>query len=416
MTYSNKFKLIIFFSFLLKLTFILFFHEKGLSDEWLILFKNYLNNKSYSYYIFDGRYIPSSYMPPLYLFFLYFSKIISLDMFNFLYVTYFFQLLLSTFSVYLFFYICRNFFNKNYSLFGVLIFSIFPLLVYSNALVSSATLQLFLYLSFFKLYLDLLNENKNIFKLVCLIFVSSACLLLRGEFLIILLFSIIYLVVINKKMISFAIILIVCSFLITSPYIIRNFMNTGKIHIVNVTGYALWKGNNHLAKVEGFHNSLHPNQNKSWPKVDEFKNLYKKLNNVPKNNKYEINRDEVFKKEAINNIFSDKKKYFKLYLKKLISYFFIDINSTLKNYYHPAHIYPLIIFSFMSLPGFLIGIKKFRNSKIVYIFLITGLLTFLISSFFILPRYKISIISFQILSSLFFIEYLIKIFKKEKKI
>ena len=59
-------------------------------------------------------------------------------------------------------------------------------------------------------------------------------------------------------------------------------MNTDNVHLVNVTGYALWKGNNQLVKVEGFHNSLHPEKRETWPKIPEFDNLYKKLDTVKK--------------------------------------------------------------------------------------------------------------------------------------
>jgi len=194
-----------------------------------------------------------------------------------------------------------------------------------------------------------------------------------------------------------------------------DYLNTKKIHIVNVTGYALWKGNNHLAKVEGFHNPLHPDVRESWPNIKEFSNLYSKLDNIKKDKRYEINRDAVFAEEAFNNILSNKKIYFILYIKKIFSYFFIDLESSLKNYYNYLHICPVLIFSFMSIPGIFIGLKKFKNSQIVYVLLIMGILTSVISVFFVLPRYKISIISLQILASLFLIEYVVNLLTKKNK-
>jgi 4-amino-4-deoxy-L-arabinose transferase-like glycosyltransferase len=415
MQFNKKLSLIILFSFIIKLLVIIIFHEKTLSDEWLIIFNNFQIDKSYSYYIFNSNYIPSSYLPPLYFLILYFSKIVTFGEFNFLYITYFIQLLLSTFSVLLFFHICKSFFKNSYSLLGATIFSIFPLIVFSNALISSVTLQLFLYLAFFKLYIDILNGKKNFLHIFLLILVSGACLLLRGEFLIIFIFSIIYLAIQDKKKIILALILLLFSSLMVAPYVVRNYLNTEKIHIVNVTGYALWKGNNHLAKVEGFHNPLHPDARDSWPNIKEFDNLYSKLDNIKKDKLYEINRDAVFAEEAFNNISSNKKIYFILYIKKIFSYFFIDLESSLKNYYNYLHIYPVLIFSFMSIPGIFIGLKKLKNSQIVYVFLIMGILTSVISVFFVLPRYKISIISFQILASLFLVEYLVNLLTKRNK-
>ena len=37
-----------------------------------------------------------------------------------------------------------------------------------------------------------------------------------------------------------------------------------------------------------------------------------------KDREYEVNRDKVFKTEAIENIISNKKKYFILYIKKIL--------------------------------------------------------------------------------------------------
>ena len=163
---KNKLNIIIITSFLLKLTFVFFVHEKNLSDEWIILFNNFQENNSYSYFIFDGKHVPSSYMPPLYFIFLYFNKILSLNLVNFLYLVFLNQILLSTMSDYLFYKICKNFFNDKNSLIGTLIFSLFPLMIYSNGLVSSASLQMFLYLLFFNYYLLFLEGKVDIISIL----------------------------------------------------------------------------------------------------------------------------------------------------------------------------------------------------------------------------------------------------------
>lgn len=405
---KNKLNIIIITSFLLKLTFVFFVHEKNLSDEWIILFNNFQENNSYSYYIFDGKHVPSSYMPPLYFIFLYFNKILSLNLVNFLYLVFLNQILLSTMSVYLFYKICKNFFNDKNSLIGTLIFSLFPLMIYSNGLVSSASLQMFLYLLFFNYYLFFLEGKVDIISILKLSIICSLNLILRGEFIIIFFFSIFYFILINKKKTLSGIIVLILSIGLISPYILRNFDNTNKLHIVNSSGYALWKGNNQLANVEGFHNSLNPNTRKSWPDVKEFESLYSELDKIEKNELYEINRDDVFKKEALKNISSNKIKYFLLYLKKIFSFYLIDFESSLKNYYNFFHIIPVLIFGILSIPGIIIAYKKKGNFKIKYLISMTLILTCFISIFFILPRYKISIISFQILFSIFCVEYIKK--------
>ena len=82
-------------------------------NEWNILLENLVNYKSYSFYNFDNQLIPSVYMPPIYPFFLYSVKVItSFENTNFLYVIIFIQIILSTYSVYLFYQINQNFFFK----------------------------------------------------------------------------------------------------------------------------------------------------------------------------------------------------------------------------------------------------------------------------------------------------------------
>ena len=118
-------RLILGVSFVAKILVVLFFHEKNLSNEWSILFDNFERLKIYSYYTLEGQNIPSSYMPPLYLMFLYGSKLLSFELFNFIYVVYFLQVLLSTISVLLFFKFCNYFFDKSFSTFGALIYAFF---------------------------------------------------------------------------------------------------------------------------------------------------------------------------------------------------------------------------------------------------------------------------------------------------
>ena len=249
---NKKINIIIFFSFFIKLIFVVFFHEKSLSDEWAVLFQNFKNFKSYSYYVFENQNIPSSYMPPMYFIFIYINKMLSFEKINFLYLIYLNQILISSLTVYLFYKLCQNFLNERLSLFGALIFSVFPLIVYSNGLISSACLQLFFYLLFLNLFLKIFTNDFSRKKLFYLAIISALTLMLRGEFLVILLFSLIYLAASNYKKIIQAIAILTITIILVSPYLIRNYINTGNIHLVNVTGYALWKGNNQLSNVEDF--------------------------------------------------------------------------------------------------------------------------------------------------------------------
>ena len=117
-----------------------------------------------------------------------------------------------------------------------------------------------------------------------------------------------------------------------------------EIFIVKSLGYNLWKGNNQLSSVEGYENL----------KRTEFTGLKNKITNLKKNKYYEINKDSIFLDEAIYNLSKNSIYYFKLFLKKIFSYYFFDINSNYPNYFNFFHIAPIVILSFLSFPGLFI--------------------------------------------------------------
>ena len=120
--------------------------------------------------------------------------------------------------------------------------------------------------------------------------------------------------------------------------------------------------------------------------------------------RYEIQVSDL--DEAISNLTNNSSRYFKLFFKKLFSYYFIDINSNYPNYYNFFHIFPIIILSILYFPGLFIFFKmsKFEN-KCLGLYLFTNLIIF--SVFFILPRYKFAILPIQIILTGYFIQYLL---------
>ena len=111
--------------------------------------------------------------------------------------------------------------------------------------------------------------------------------------------------------------------------------------------------------------------------------------------------DKIFMKEAIENIISAPEKYFINYIKKIVAFIFIDGNSTLPNYYNPLHYLPLLLTGVTSLLGIILSDKK--ASKMNYLILIFLLNILIFSSFFILPRYKLSILPLQLIFTNIFI-------------
>ena len=206
--------------------------------------------------------------------------------------------------------------------------------------------------------------------------------------------------------------------LIVSPYLIRNYSTFNEIVIVKSLGFNLWKGNNQFSSVRGTLVTLPQNFDKPWKYLEkpEFKNLKQKLENIKIDDFYEINRDNIFLEEAINNIKQNSYRYFNLFLKKIFSYYFIDFNSNYPNYYNFFYLFPILIFSLLSFPGIFMVLKK-NDSKLNYLLIYLFLNLIIFSVFFILPRYKLAIIPIQIILASYFVNYLYeKIFYKKQKV
>ena len=408
-------------SFILRLLAIFFVRDVHIDNEWGGLLNNLVQYKSYSLYTFDGQLIPSTLLPPIYPFFLYLIKVItSFKETNFLYSIFFIQIILSTYSVYLFYQINQNFFSNKLSLINSIIYSVVPLNIYACAQISSVNLQIIFSLLFLKfLFLILKKQSKK--NILIFSIISGLLILTRGEFVLIF-FLMFFFIILSKKIKLINLIKIVMVvFLVVSPYLVRNYIHFNQIFLVKSLGYNLWKGNNELSPVSGY----------EILERNEFPNLTSKLNNLEKNKYYEINRDNIYFNEAISNLNKDSFRYFKLFFKKLFSYYFIDvdpsypnyvkykrkidINSKYQNYYIFYHIIPIMILSILSFPGLFIFFKmnKFEN-KCLGLYLFSNLIIF--SIFFILPRYKFAILPVQIILAAHFIQYMLNKFNVKKNL
>ena len=387
-------------SFLLRFLSAYFIRDTNFDNEWNVLLDNLIEYKSYSFYTFNGELIPSALLPPVYPFFIYLVKITtSIDKTNLLYAIIFIQILFSTYSIYLFFQINRNFFSEKLSIINSTIFSIIPLNIINCGQISSITLQIFLSLLFLKFLFLILN--KQTVKNILIFSITSGLLILtRGEFILIFIFIIFYIFFKKKIILKNLIKILVTVILVISPYVIRNYIHFNEIFIVKSLGYNLWKGSNKLSSVGGHDLS----------KI-EFPELNNKIQNLKKNKYYEINRDKIFLDEAFKNINDNLPHYIGLFVRKFVSYYFIDFSSNYPNYFNFFHIIPIIIFSLLSFPGLFVFYKKnkFKNNcLLLYLFL--NLLIF--SIFFILPRYKLIILPVQIILAAYFVEDILRKFKK----
>ncbi len=388
---------LIIFSFLTRLITIYYIRDFHFDNEWGVLLNNLINHNGYSFHNFNGEFIPSAYMPPLYPFFLYLIKIItSFENSNLLFLIYFIQIMFSTISVYLFYLLNKNFFSKKISGINSFFFSIFPINIYVCGQISSINLQVFFSILFLYLLFLIIKKNKN-GNIILFSTVSGLLILTRGEFILIFLI-ILFFILLNKKikLINFVKIVIIV-LLIISPYIVRNYLIFNEVVIVKSLGFNLWKGNNQLSSVEGYENFS----------KGEFAQLKLKMDNVKKDKYYEINRDNIFLEEAKRNLINDPFKYTNLFFKKLFSYYFVNFKSNYPDYYNIFHFLPALFLGAISFPGFIISLKKRSfESNILLIYLIFNLLIF--SFFFILPRYKLITLPIQIMLASHFINYLYK--------
>ena len=182
---------LILISFIVRLIAVTFYGDNRIDNEWGTLLNNLYLNKTYAFYEFENKLIPSSYMPPLYPFILLFFKIISFDKINILNLIFAFHILLALISINIFYKINLQFFDEKISLFNSFIFSLFPLNVYAVGQTSSIILQIFLSLLFLR-YFFLVSQtgsNKNIliFSIIC-----ALSLLVRGEFILIFILTLAY--------------------------------------------------------------------------------------------------------------------------------------------------------------------------------------------------------------------------------
>jgi len=375
------------FSILIRIPAIVMFGDQSLENEWKDIVNNLIVGKGFLY-----RGEPNLFMPPLYAYYLYFFSLFNFEDQNYVKLILSSQILLSSIVVVLFYKLNQEFFSKKISLYSSILLTIFPLYIYSCTQISSISLQVFLTTTFLFCFFQILNRNNN---LAIFIFslVSGLLILLRGEFLIIFIFSIIYFIIFFKINIKKILLILLISFITVSPYMIRNIILFDSISITKSFGYNLWKGNNTHSSVEG--------------SVIHNKNLLSKIENIPTNNRHAINLDKVYLDEAINNIKEEPKKYLFLAFKKFVSFMFININSSDPKYYNIFHYIPLLIVGLTSLAGIILSNK--RSYKLNYLILIYFIIIIIFSFFFVLPRYKLAILPLQIIFTNILVE---KIYRK----
>ena len=390
---KHNLKIILFISIIARVFAIIFFRDVEVDNEWGILLKNLEENNILSVHSVQGVPVPNIFMPPLYPLFLFSIKIFFNSLEPFLWSIQFIQLLLGVISIYLTNKILLQFFSEKLSAIGTLIFSLFPMNVYAVSQISYIILQIFLLNVFLYSYIKLFKKITNKHIIIFSIF-SGLLILLRGEYFIFVILSLIYLYL-NQKQIIKILIISIATLLIVSPYLYRNYNIFGVITITKSAGYNLLKGNHPRTKVEGV--GMFSNIEKVIPEV---KTQLEDLKSKGPAQNYDLLQDKILMEQAIIFIKDNPLRYINLYIKKFLAFMFFDLSATYPNYYSPMHIIPKVLIALSSFIGIILALRlsvSISNYFILFYLANIGLF----SIFFILPRYSLSLLTIQIILSLY---------------
>ena len=394
---------ILFLGLILRVFALFYYSDVSLVDEWARIIHNkdisgvFGLNIVLSEYSADPKFaeigekvLPTIFMPPLYIYFIYTIKFLAGNFFNYVNVIILIQIILSLISIIILYLITKRLQkSKNISILITFIFAFFPINIYATVQISSVTLQIFLILSF--LYFLSLPNRSEIKNLIYLSFFSSLLILIRGEFFVFYFITLIYFFYFLEKKIKSILISVILTIMICSPYLIRNYNYFETFVLTKSFGYNLLKGNNSTFTVEGS------------PEYIE-KNFDRKNLKIKANNKYEIEVDNFFKQKAINVIKENPYNYLKFYFIKVLSFIFFDFNSTYPNYYNPLHLLPKIILAISSLIGAVTSLHRKDFFQFLSIYYFFNILLF--SIFFILPRYSLILLPIQLLLTINCIKFI----------
>ena len=244
-------------SLMVRFLFVFFYSDNTLENEWGIILHNFEVSGIFGLNVVVNEFIaipnmakagdvvlPTVFMPPLYFYFIYILKFLTNDFFNLVNLVIFSQVIISTVSIYVFYEILHiSEKNKFKTLFVSALFAFFPINIYAVSQISSITLQIFL-IVLFLYFLLIFNLRNKIGFLFLFSIVSGFLILIRGEFLIFYLFTVLYFLVYLKKKYLKAVIALLVTFLIISPYLLRNYQIFDQFVLTKSFGYNLLKGNN----------------------------------------------------------------------------------------------------------------------------------------------------------------------------
>ena len=399
---QNNFIILLITFSIFKIILAIIYGDNSYEWEWSTIVKNLQEDYSFSYYEIEGKKIPTAYMPPLYVYFVYALSNIGFSEFITVKIILILQCFFSAIATFFFYKILHKYFDKEISIIFSLIYFFYPLNFYSSTQISSISLQISIFILFLYYYL---NTETNLDFIKLGIF-SGLALLIRGEFVLLFFILIIFKIILKSIKFKRLFLLILVTFFIISPTLIRNYLVFDELVLTKSIGYNLWRGNSETLNING--------ENIETPEIlEEIEKLKNKLFAENNLNDYEIYLDKIYLDIVKKNIFSDPVKYFFHYINKVFAFSFFNFYSDYPNNFNPLVVIPEIIVSILGISGFILNIL---SKKINYEFLlITFYYLALIPVFFILPRYKLFILPMYIFYSCYFFTFLSsRIFSKKQ--
>lgn len=395
MIFTNKksFVFLLIFLTFIKIIFSFFYGDIEIDNEWNKINQNLVEFGEFSFYEIDGQRIPSVYMPPLYPYILYFFFKLNFEYYYTIKLVLIFQCIFSSTAIFIFKLILEKYFSKTNSSIISLIYFLFPLNFYAASQISSVSIQVSLFI--FYIYF-ILNFRLNF---ILLAICSSLLILMRGEFWLLYLLSLLFLFVQNIKYTKKILVSLLISLIVISPVLIKNYKIFNQIILTKSFGYNLWRGNTEPLNLNG----------NNFPMTDTFMNDFKNSGNDIL--KFELYFDNYFLKDAKSNIYENPLKYFKHYLRKFFAYSIFNFDSNYPNYFNPIIIIPEILLSIFAILG--IGMSIFKKKNFLLLLLVLFYLA-LIPVFFILPRYKLFILPLYFIFASQFLFYFSNIFSKKQ--
>ena len=312
----------------------------------------------------------------------------------------FFQVLFSIFTLLLIFLISKDIFGKETASFSILIASIYPpFLSYNGILYTEA---LFTFFTVLFTYLFLYGIRKKRWWIYILLgLIGGYAVLLREEFILVLLGFFVITVIYSKENLKKIICVILLVLLVIAPWTIRNYKVFGRpVFVSSLLGSTLW-----ISSYQG--------EWLEWHNEDPYyTGLIKGLN--------EFEKSKLLLKGGIRNIKQNPFRYLKFCFKRLGRFWigghsntFYSLRDSLKNYFYAKAYGKAMIKAFFLISntaliilggyGILIAIRKLQHKKKELLFMISPIFVIMTVHFFLFAtaRYQVSIMPLIIIFASF---------------